>query len=150
MAAIFWNTGVSGNWSVATNWSGGVVPNGGDSVTIDAAGTYTVTVDTNSGFFGVGALIFDAPTATISIPSRSLNVGDGGTITGGEIDGPGKLLTGGVWTITAGAPLTLGGGLTLQVPSIAGGSVVDDAGAIDIGDAAGLTATILNQDTFNP
>jgi hypothetical protein len=33
MATIFWNTGVSGNWSQASNWSSGTVPNGGDTMT---------------------------------------------------------------------------------------------------------------------
>jgi hypothetical protein len=147
MAAISWKTGTSGNWSQASNWSSGTVPNGGDSVTINAAGTYTVTVD--AGFF-VNSLTFDAPAATIAIASGDRLTSGGATITGGEIDGPGTLANGGgVWTIAASAPLTLGGGLTLQILSVGNGSVVNDAGTINIGDAAGLTATILNQDTFN-
>jgi hypothetical protein len=45
MAAISWITGISGNWSQASDWSGGRVPGGGGDVTINAAGTYTITVD---------------------------------------------------------------------------------------------------------
>jgi hypothetical protein len=65
MAINFWKIGVSGNWSQASNWSLGTVPSStSDDVTINAAGTYTVTVDRG---FDVGAFVFNAPTATISI-----------------------------------------------------------------------------------
>src|ERR1700747_2336606 len=144
MAAIFWNTGTSGNWSVATNWNPNMVPGNSDSATIDASGAYTVTVDSSRT---VSSLTFNDPNAIISIPSsNSFLDALAATITGGTIDGPGKLLTGGgtgtggVWTISAGSPLTLGGGLTLEVFYSA--DVVNDAGTINIGDAAGLTATI--------
>ncbi len=59
MAAIFWNPG-SGNWSVASNWSSNTVPNGNDDVTINAAGTYTVTVN---GGEEANSLTFSAPNA---------------------------------------------------------------------------------------
>jgi hypothetical protein len=148
MAAIFWNSGVSGNWSAASNWSSDTVPNGGDDVTVNATGTYTVTVD---GSDAANSLTFNAPNAIINFAASNDSLeARAATITGGTIDGPGKLFVGGeVWTITAGTPLTLGGGVTLQVLSVGPGSVVNDAGAINIGDAAGLTATILNQGTFN-
>ena len=51
-----------------------------------------------------------------------------------------------MWTISASVPLTLGGGLTLEVNYST--DVVNDAGTINIGDAPGLTATIENFDTF--
>jgi hypothetical protein len=117
MAAIFWNTG-SGNWSVATNWNPNTVPGNSDSATIDASGAYTVTVD-SSRF--VNSLTFNAPNATISIPTSTVFLDAlSATITGGTIDGAGTLSTGGgagrgIWTIPANAPLTLGGGLTFEV-----------------------------------
>jgi FG-GAP-like repeat len=146
MAAIFWNTGVSGNWSQASNWSSNTVPNDDDSATINAAGTYTVTVDGTED--GANSIVFDAPAATISIPSGDalFALSGGATITGGTIDGPGEFYTEGVTSINAGAPLTLGGGLTWDNSFR---NSLNDSSAIDIGDAAGLTATIVNIGTFN-
>jgi hypothetical protein len=114
MTAISWETGISGNWSTASNWSGGTVPNYEDDVTINATGTYTVTVD---GQDSVASLTLDAPSATISIPSGDYLLSTASSISGGEIDGPGTLYTyaGGVWSITSGTPLTLGGGLTWSI-----------------------------------
>jgi hypothetical protein len=145
MAAVFWTSG-SGNWSVASNWSSNTVPTSTDDVTINATGTYTVTVD---GTDLVNSLIFNAPDAIISIEASHKLDAESATITGGRIDGPGTLYDypNGVWTIVAGTPLTLGGGLNWDVYS--GTDVVNDAGIIDIGDTAGLNATIQNNGTFN-
>src|SRR5262245_6764791 len=113
MAAIKWGSGISGNWSQATNWNSGTGPTGSDDVTIDAAGSYTVNVDSN---FNANSLVFDAPSATVNITSaRVLNLFHGATITGGTIDGPGTFTIRDVSMITAGPPLTLGGGLTFQI-----------------------------------
>jgi hypothetical protein len=143
MAAIKWGSGISGNWSLGSNWSGGIVPTGADNVTIDAAGSYTVNVNAN---FATNTLIFNAPGATINIPTgQSLNPVQGTTFTGGTIDGPGIFYSQNVSTITAGPALTLGGGVTFYVYS---GSLSVN-GAINIGDAAGPTAKILNAGTFN-
>lgn len=65
MAAINWKSGVSGNWSLPANWSSGTVPTSFDSATINAAGTYTITVD---GTFSLNSLTFNAPNA---IPHNS-------------------------------------------------------------------------------
>ena len=56
MVAIFWNTGVSGNWSQKSNWSSGTVPGSTDDVTINATGTYTETVDST---YTVNSLTFN-------------------------------------------------------------------------------------------
>src|SRR5579863_2084199 len=45
MATVAW-AALSGNWSLATNWSGGSVPVAGDDVILPASNTdYTVTLD---------------------------------------------------------------------------------------------------------
>jgi fibronectin-binding autotransporter adhesin len=145
MAAIKWGSGTSGNWSLGSNWSGGIVPTGADDVTIDAAGSYTINVN---GGFNVNSLVFNASTATINIATGdSLNAVHGATITGGTIDGPGHLFTSDVSVITSGTPLTLGGGLIWEALS---GSVSFNA-AVNVGDAAGPTATIetFGGTTFN-
>ena len=146
MAAISWNTGISGNWSQASDWSSGTVPVSTDDVTISAAGTYTVTINST---YSVNSLTFNAPNAIIGVDASDYLYATGATITGGTIDGPGTLYEyyGGVWTISASAPLTLGGGLLLRIYYT--NAVVNDAGTINVGDAAGLTATIENYGNFN-
>jgi hypothetical protein len=148
MAAVNWNTGISGNWSDRTKWSTGTVPGGVDNVTIDASGTYTVIVD---GSDSANSLVFNAPTSTIAILSGKLLYIEGAAITGGTIDGPGNWWTGGVTSITSGQPLTLGGGLTWlnRSSGSSDAGTVNDAGAINVGDAAGLKATIDNLGVFN-
>src|SRR5438128_2700776 len=137
MAAISWKTGVSGNWSLATNWSSSTVPGGGDDVTIDAAGSYTVNVDGNDF---AGTLLFDAPTARINI-SAGDRLTAVATLTGGSIDGPGTFRTDGVSQITPGASLTLGGGVLWFLDP---GSTVNLSAAVNVGDASGPTASITN------
>ena len=144
MAAINWKTGISGNWSLANNWSSNTVPTGLDNVTIDASGIYTVNVDSN---FVVNSFIYNATSTTIDIQaSRFLTVSHGATITGGNIDGPGTLRVFDVSVINAGPALTLGGDLTFL---IAGGSSLSVASPINVGDAAGPAATISNSGTVN-
>jgi hypothetical protein len=144
MAAIKWAAGISGNWSLASNWNGGIVPTGFDNVTIDAAGSYTVNVDHS---YSTNTLIFNAPGATINIPTGlALDPLHGTTITGGRIDGPGIFYLEDVSLITSGPPVTLGAGLTFY--NYPGGSLSLNA-LINIGDAAGATATIINGSTFN-
>jgi fibronectin-binding autotransporter adhesin len=96
MAAISWASGVSGNWSDALDWTGGVVPGGGDDVTIDATGVYTVTI---SSAEAAHSLILNDAAATIAIDSGgTLNIGStltldfgalqlnyGGVINGGTL-----------------------------------------------------------------
>jgi len=45
--AVSWKAATSGDWNVAENWSGGVVPTSADSVVIGLPGDYTVTMDVN-------------------------------------------------------------------------------------------------------
>lgn len=40
-----WTNPAGGSWQQASNWSDGLVPAAGDTVRIDAAGAYTVTID---------------------------------------------------------------------------------------------------------
>ncbi|HEX7134030.1 MAG TPA: hypothetical protein VF228_15750 [Iamia sp.] len=68
-----WTTPTSGDWSDASRWSGGTVPQASDSVCITVPGTYTVSLEASAtvAFLQVGA----APTAR----GATLEVGDGGT-----------------------------------------------------------------------
>src|SRR5262245_38804747 len=44
-ATVSWKAAVSGNWNDGGNWSSGSPPGDGDTVQINVAGTYAVTVN---------------------------------------------------------------------------------------------------------
>jgi hypothetical protein len=69
MASITWN-GVSGNWTNAADWSGGVDPGAGDIANLTGAGAYTVTLYNTASVGGVtmnaaNALFYDAGVLTL-------------------------------------------------------------------------------------
>lgn len=72
---IHWINSNGGNWSNQNNWSLGRVPNSGDDVFIDAAGTYTVTLDNN---FTGQAIVVGSNTSrpTLSMLQKTLSVSD--------------------------------------------------------------------------
>ncbi len=63
MTEITWKAGLSGNWSKAARWSPTGVPGAGDDVTITAAGSYTVTINTDEA---AQSLLIDAAGATVA------------------------------------------------------------------------------------
>jgi fibronectin-binding autotransporter adhesin len=71
MAIIDWNDPVSGDWSVATDWSTGKVPGPGDTVFISDLGSYTVTV--SSAEFA-NSLVVNADQAALRENSGSLTI----------------------------------------------------------------------------
>ena len=102
MAAISWKSPVSGNWTVAADWSTGAVPTSTDDVTIAAPGSYTVTVSSNGVIvhpigglqadaipFGVpdeaNSLTFDAPQATLQENAGTLDVAGALTVSAGLV-----------------------------------------------------------------
>jgi hypothetical protein len=107
MASITWN-GVSGNWTNAANWNGGVAPGSGDTAYLTGAGAYTVTLFSaasvggvtmnaaNALFYDAGALTlggtFALQAGTLALAYGSLDGGtlalDGGTLAaeGGTLD----------------------------------------------------------------
>ena len=121
------------------------MPGGGDDVTINAAGTYTINANLPGGLYSVSTLDFDAPSAIISI-TQPFTVLHGATLASGSIDGPSNFATDGVTLIPSGASLTLGGGLHWFVSN---GSSASLSAAINIGDLAGATATIVDNGTFD-
>ncbi len=71
-----WINAAGGTWSTAANWSQGRAPIPSDTVAIDLAGTYTVTLDQN--FTGSLILLGGASgTQTLSATSRTLSTGLG-------------------------------------------------------------------------
>ncbi len=107
--ATHWN-GTTGNWTTAASWSGGVVPNNGMPVGstydayLDAAGTYTVTLNTSET---VSDLFLNATGATLSISTGgTLNIVSNATLTAGTINMTGGTIAGGTLT-SSGGTLTL-------------------------------------------
>ena len=60
MATIHWS-GVSGDWSTASDWSTDTVPGPSDRAVIAAAGSYTVTVSTPEAVGSILARRFPPP-----------------------------------------------------------------------------------------
>jgi len=78
MATISWATGVTGNWTKASNWKPAQVPGDADNAIMGAVGTYTVT----SGSDETVNTLTTAKTATLSITGGSGFVMLNGTGTG--------------------------------------------------------------------
>jgi hypothetical protein len=95
---VYWKTDQTGDWSDAADWSTGAVPGAGDTVVISARSIttgYQVSISTpeaaavlrlNSNSLGT---IYDTSILTIGhllkVDGGRLIVGQGGTITGGDI-----------------------------------------------------------------
>ena len=100
MALIKWLSGVSGNWTNAGDWAGGMVPGAADDVTIDASGVYGVTI---SSADAAHSLTLNDPTATLSILNGgTLTLGTTLTANFGTVDLYGGVIAGGTLAATGG------------------------------------------------
>jgi hypothetical protein len=103
VANVSWSGG-SGVWDTATLWSTGTIPGVADAVTIDAAGSYTVTLNGTADV--AGSILLNAAAATLAIDTTlalgttlaaaagTLSLGTGGVINGGTLDMAGATLVG--------------------------------------------------------
>jgi hypothetical protein len=83
-STITWKAAANGNWSVGSNWSGGVAPGPGDFVIFSASSTKNVAIDANVDVAGIS--ITSAYTGTITQNSGiSMNVGSAGFAQAGGI-----------------------------------------------------------------
>ena len=164
MANIRW-TGVSGDWSTASDWSTGTVPGPSDRAVIAAPGSYTVTVSTSES---VGSLLLNDPGAILDIrssdiqPSGTLAVSGPVVVRSGTLeievgnsgnfgtDGP-TLTNGSIASVHSGGTLLLGGtieGGTLIIHH--GGTLEVRALFPDLGGAGNLeNVTVLGGLTLN-
>ena len=75
VSQVDWILGASGNWNVASAWSGGVIPDNTSSVMYDISlhlagnGPYTVTLPANSGSFNIDSLAINNADATLAVDS---------------------------------------------------------------------------------
>jgi hypothetical protein len=164
MAAISWKSAVSGSWTTAADWSTGMIPAGGDDVTIQSGGSYTVSIaalpvsinsltvsDTsailaidNSGSGGSTVAVAGALTndGHIEIGYAGLGVATtvsvGGLSNNGEIDLTGSATVQASLLVEPAAPGTLTGKFVLSGDALLG----FETGAIDaIGNSAELSLT---------
>ena len=146
MTAISWKSGISGAWGNAADWSGGVVPGAGDSVTINAAGTYTVTIGAGLSY-SVGTLSLNAAGATLD-DLGTLTLGSTFTVSAGNfILDTGGMLSGGTLRITPTTGLVTYNGGTLSHVSVQGtmdlsaaSAAVTEIGGIAFAGATGTGA----------
>ncbi|MGE0161337.1 MAG: beta strand repeat-containing protein [Gemmatimonadales bacterium] len=150
-----WTNVLGGNWSDGANWSMGVAPTAADSVVIDLAGTYTVTLDVNAT---VGSLTLGGASGTQTLSGAFRTVTLAGVsdvrpsgrlaLTSSTVNGTGSLTnqgaiasSAGTWsvpitnlgtidvggTVAFNGALTMVGGSLLRVGGIAGNSVLNVA-----------------------
>ena len=136
MAAISWKSGVSGAWTTASDWSGGVVPGAADTVSISVAGGFGITLASAATvqsltLAGSRATLIDYDSLQVS-GTLGLDAGTfdlhGGTLSGGTVVSQGGTfygngtLSGVTWqgTLTVAPPLlrfsdlTITNGITLE------------------------------------
>ena len=93
---IDWQGTSGGNWTNAADWSGGLVPNSGDTAIINASGTYEVVISSADAAYslvvndaGATVAINSGGTLTLSGPltleAGTVELNNGGTIVGGTI-----------------------------------------------------------------
>ncbi|MEO8926042.1 MAG: hypothetical protein ABI306_02665, partial [Caulobacteraceae bacterium] len=98
MAAISWASGTPGDWKTAADWRGGIEPGAADDVTIDAAGTYAVTISVPEAAHSLtvndaGSTIVDDAVlslgSTLTLTAGTFQLNAGGVIKGGSLSATG-------------------------------------------------------------
>ena len=120
-----WTEGESGDWGTASDWSGGVVPDGTSNATIAGTGTETVTV---SGNQATNILTLDNANATLAVTNGATLSAYGGLVASAvhEVD------------VTSGTLLVGGGSQTLDNATI-------NLGDIGFGSSGALTTDTASQ-----
>ena len=94
-----WKAPMSGDWSVASDWSDDAVPGSDNSTSISAAGTYAVTI---SAAEAAKSVMVDAAGATLLL-HNSLSLGTSLSVAAGTVDlGAGGAIGGGTSIANAG------------------------------------------------
>lgn len=140
-AVIGWINASGGLWSNPANWSLSRVPVAGDTVRIDAAGTYLVTMDANPSVARLD-LGGGSGTQTLALSSRTLTASGGVTIgangvlrvEGSSIGGGGTIQNGGTMDLllssTIALPITNGGTITASGFATLNGALTTTAGSL--------------------
>jgi len=119
---ISWTNPNGGDWDVAANWSTGVVPSSSDVVSIDTAGTATITIQ--SGDDIQVQTLTTGDDDTLSITGGSLTVTAGISTLSGPLS-----MTGGTLTATgSGVNLTANGATSISSASL----LAEEGAALDL------------------
>jgi hypothetical protein len=144
-AVINWTNTNGGNWSGATNWSGGKVPGAGDDVLIAAAGSYTVTQDVSTT---VNSLTLGGASGTQTLTNAGfiLNLN-----TNSVISGSGLLALSGGASLGGAGPLTVNGRLLSDNSNLHAAINVASVGALQLIGSGNhvLWAPLTNAGTIN-
>ncbi len=140
-----WAQSISGDWTAAANWAGGVVPGmsgtaaSSDTASLSASGAYTVTVGATSAW-SIGSVSISQPGATLLVGSSGLAVSGSVTLNAGT------LMLGGM--LTGGIVSQQGGTLAVQSTSYSAGlnSVTVD-GTLNLS-GAGLRLSLVGANQF--
>ena len=140
-----WAKSVSGDWTVAANWAGGVVPGisgattSADTASLLGIGPYTVTVGTTSAW-SIGSVTVGAYGATLEVGTGGLAVSTGITLSSGT------LLLGGM--LEGGTVAQQGGTLAVQSGSYSAAlNTVTVQGTFDLS-GAGLRLALEGTNAF--
>jgi hypothetical protein len=161
LSQVNWVGGSTGDWSVAANWSAGVLPTSADDAVIPVGVTVTHSWgnDAVNSLTSDGTLNITGGEVTLATSSRAadLNI-DGGTLDGsGDVEVTGALTWtngtmggSGVTTIDSGATLTLGEQGYSYLTLLGGGSLVNAGTATWSGGSlnVGGSSTLDNQGLF--
>ena len=124
-----WNVSTSGDWSDASDWSGGVPNSSTATATIAKSGTYTVDIGSTETF-SVGSITLNDTNATLEVDGK-LDLAKTLTLTAGDL-----LLTG---TISGGTINTGNGTFTVNGGTLSGVAI---DGTIDMAGSASSTLTV--------
>jgi fibronectin-binding autotransporter adhesin len=163
MATETWtgSTGaVSGNWSNASAWSGGIVPASGDTVLItqDLGQAYTVTLDANEGSYAALTVSFRNAILAFSDPGVTLTVAGPVTVSDGVISVTSaatlnansiSLTTG---PVASGGLSIYAGAINTNTLTVNGGTILDAGGVLTaglLGVTSGNVAVTADASTMN-
>ena len=142
MANDFWTLGASGNWTVAADWSTGIVPGTNDDAVLGVTGfaivqNYTVSVTTSIDVDSItisdsGAVLSIANPGVVSVATNISNAGEVALQNGGSLAASGDFsnMVGGLIDVDASGP----GGSSLKIVG-----TLTNSGAINVGGTS-LTA----------
>jgi hypothetical protein len=142
-ADIVWTNVAGGNWSAAANWSPNQVPGTGDNAIINAAGTYTVTINANTI---VGSLQMNASsgTQTLSIASGTLTLNEASALNSRSVLNLNSATLTGTGDITIGGVLNWGSGTM----SGSGRTIIASGGSMNLNNSThDLNRTVQNDGT---
>jgi uncharacterized repeat protein (TIGR01451 family) len=142
LTSTHWINSSGGNWNTPSNWSTGAVPTAANDVVIDAAGTYTVTLDVTPAFNAL--TVGGGATGT-----QTLDLGISHDVT---FTNPGTVTASGALTLASGRLLGTGTLTVNGLMSWSSDSEIDNTVAVASGATLNISGTgtrYINGGTLN-